>query len=57
MKELRLFDELYAAKGNDLVRTIDAIREAVSNADEPFEAVRRVTNDKKPDGLTVRIEN
>jgi predicted aminopeptidase len=57
MKDLRLFDEIYLAQGKDLVQTIGAIREAVAGADEPFEAVRSIGKDKKPDGLTARSDN
>jgi predicted aminopeptidase len=40
MKELRLFDALYQAQGNDLRKTIAVIREAVADGGEPFDAVR-----------------
>jgi predicted aminopeptidase len=40
MKNLKLFEALYHAKGDDLVATIDAIREAVQNGNEPFESVQ-----------------
>jgi predicted aminopeptidase len=52
MKDLRLFDELYSAQGNDLVQTISVIREAVAGATEPFEAVRSIGKNKNSDGLT-----
>jgi predicted aminopeptidase len=40
LKNLKLFEALYQAEGKSLVRTIDAIREAVAKGGEPFEAVQ-----------------
>ncbi|HEY7557348.1 MAG TPA: aminopeptidase [Candidatus Binatia bacterium] len=40
LKELRLFQALYEAQGEDLNKTISVIREAVADGGEPFEAVR-----------------
>jgi hypothetical protein len=40
MKELSLFEDIYNAQGQDLSKALDAIRDAVAGADEPFEAVR-----------------
>jgi hypothetical protein len=40
MKQLSLFEDIYNAQGQDLSKALDAIRDAVAGADEPFEAVR-----------------
>jgi predicted aminopeptidase len=40
LKNIKLFEALYQAEGKSLVRTIDAIREAVEKGGEPFEAVQ-----------------
>ena len=40
LKDLDLFESLYALCGDNLVRTVDALRQAVAKGDEPFEAVR-----------------
>jgi hypothetical protein len=42
LKNLKLFEALYEAEDKSLVRTIDAIREAVAKGDEPFEAVQNL---------------
>jgi len=42
LKNLRLFEALYESQGHDLVRTLDAIRAAVPNGNEPFETVQRL---------------
>jgi predicted aminopeptidase len=42
LKNLKLFEALYQAEGQSLVRTIDAIREAVAKGGEPFEAVQNL---------------
>ncbi|HSF59696.1 MAG TPA: aminopeptidase, partial [Candidatus Binatia bacterium] len=42
LKNLKLFEALYQAEGENLVRTIDAIREAVAQGGEPFEAVQKL---------------
>lgn len=39
--DLDLFESLYAANGNDLGRTVEALRSAVAKGGEPFKAVRR----------------
>jgi predicted aminopeptidase len=39
-KDLRLFEDLYDAQGQDLKKTLSAIREAVAGGSEPFDAVR-----------------
>jgi predicted aminopeptidase len=39
-KDLELFESIYESCGRNLVRTIDAIRNAVRGGGEPFEAVR-----------------
>lgn len=59
MKELRLFDELYALQGKDLLRTVNVIRKAVSGAAKPFEAVRSMRPDIniKPDGIFLRLQD
>ena len=57
MKELRLFDELYALEGKDLLQTINVIREAVTGASKPFEAVRSMGLDRKPDGIFLRLQD
>ncbi|HEY7317462.1 MAG TPA: aminopeptidase [Candidatus Binatia bacterium] len=41
LKNLKLFEALYQAEGKDLPRTIGAIKEAVANGGEPFDAVRK----------------
>lgn len=40
LKDLDLFESLYALCGDNLVRTVDALRHAVASGGEPFEAVR-----------------
>jgi predicted aminopeptidase len=57
MKDLRLFDELYAAHHNDLVQTINAIREAVASGGEPFEAVRGIKKEEKLEGILLRMQD
>lgn len=47
LKNLRLFEALYESRGRDLVRTIDAIREAVPNGNEPFETVERLVANQR----------
>jgi predicted aminopeptidase len=42
LKNLKLFEALYEAKGKNLVRAIDSIREAVAEGGEPFEAVQNL---------------
>jgi len=42
LKNLKLFEALYQAEGENLVRTIDLIREAVALGGEPFEAVQKL---------------
>jgi predicted aminopeptidase len=41
LKELRVFEDLYEALGNDLKRAIGTIQTAVRGGGEPFAAVRR----------------
>jgi predicted aminopeptidase len=57
MQDLRLFDQLYLAYGEDLAVTISAIREAVAAAGEPFEAVRTLGKYKKPNGLSAQVDD
>jgi len=40
LKDLDLFESIYESNGRSLVRTIEAIRNAVRDRDEPFEALR-----------------
>ena len=40
LRNLRLFEAVYEAKEKNLTNVIDAIREAVKEGGEPFEAVR-----------------
>jgi predicted aminopeptidase len=40
LKNLKSFEALYQAEGQNLVRVIDLIREAVAKGSEPFEAVQ-----------------
>ena len=40
LKNLRLFEAVYEAKERNLINVIDAVREAVKEGGEPFEAVR-----------------
>ena len=42
LKNLKLFEALYDAQGKNLVAAIDAIRGAVANGGEPFEAVQNL---------------
>ena len=43
LKELDLFESVYQANGKDLTHSIELIKEAVKNAEEPFAAVRELT--------------
>jgi predicted aminopeptidase len=47
LKNLRLFESLYEVEGRNLVRTIDAIREAVSKGGEPFAAIEALLEKRK----------
>jgi len=40
LKNLRLFEALYENQNHDLVRTLDAIRAAVPNGNDPFDTVQ-----------------
>ena len=40
LKNLELFEAVYEAKAKNLIKVIDAIREAVTEGGEPFDAVR-----------------
>ena len=40
LKDLDLFESIYESNGRSLVRTIEAIRNAVRDRGEPFEALR-----------------
>ncbi len=40
LKNLKLFEAIYEAREKNLIKAIDAIREAVKEGEEPFEAVR-----------------
>jgi len=40
LKNLKLFEAVYEAKEKNLIKVIDAIREAVKEDGEPFERVR-----------------
>jgi predicted aminopeptidase len=42
LKNLKLFEAIYEAKEKNLIKVIDAIREAVKEGGEPFEAVREL---------------
>jgi hypothetical protein len=44
LKNLKLFEALYESEGKNLVAAIDAIRGAVANGGEPFEAVQNLLN-------------
>ena len=44
LKNLKLFEALYESQGKNLVAAIDAIRGAVANGGEPFEAVQNLLN-------------
>ena len=46
LKNLELFEALYAAHGKNLVGTIDSIRGAAANGAEPFEAVQNLLNER-----------
>jgi predicted aminopeptidase len=46
LKNLRLFEALYKRQGCDLVRTIDAIRKAMPEGNEPFETVQSLLADQ-----------
>jgi predicted aminopeptidase len=47
LKNLRLFESLYEVEGRNLVRTIDAIREAVSKGGDPFAAIEALLEKRK----------
>jgi predicted aminopeptidase len=55
MKDLQLFEQLHLALGEDLARTIRAIRTAVNGGTEPFEAVRAIWRREKPEGWTAQV--
>jgi predicted aminopeptidase len=57
MKELRLFEEVYDAQGQDLGKAIEAIRKAVADGDEPFEAVRGITEAEPKEGILLRMQD
>jgi predicted aminopeptidase len=57
MKDLQMFERLYALEGKDLVQTIKAIREAVAGAAEPFQAVRGIINNGNAEGLFLRVQD
>jgi predicted aminopeptidase len=57
MKDLRLFDELYAFQGKDLARTIKIIREKVAGAPEPFQAVRAAISNGNVEALLLRAQD
>jgi predicted aminopeptidase len=57
MKDLRLFDELYAFQGKDLARTIKIIREKVAGAPEPFQAVRAAIGNGNVEELLLRAQD
>lgn len=44
LRELRLFESLYQAEGQSLVRVIETVREPVQAGGDPFEAVRALLN-------------
>lgn len=48
LKDLQLFESLFEFEGRDLVRTIDAMRQATANGGEPFVAVRQWIERRKP---------
>lgn len=48
LKDLQLFESLFEFEGRDLVRTIDAMRQATANGGEPFDAVRQWIERRKP---------
>jgi predicted aminopeptidase len=56
LKELRVFEDLYAALGNDLRGAINVIKTAVHEGGEPFAAVRLVLKAVKDAG-SVRTDN
>jgi predicted aminopeptidase len=46
-RNLRLFDEVYDAKGQNLVATIEVVREAVEEGGDPFERVQALVDGRK----------
>jgi len=48
LKDLQLFETLYESQGRDLVRTVDALRQATQSGGEPFEAVRKWIEQRPP---------
>ena len=42
LKDLDLFESLYASAGKDLVKTIEYLKQAAAKGGEPFEAVRQM---------------
>jgi hypothetical protein len=47
LKNLKLFEAIYEAKEKNLIKVIDAIREALKEGGEPFERVQSLL-DKQP---------
>ena len=45
---LELFESLYQAKGKDLVRLLDSIRESIKGGEAPFEAVKQLLRTHAP---------
>ena len=41
LTQIDMFESLYGANGNDLTRTVEAMRSAVAKGGDPFEAVRQ----------------
>ena len=48
LKDLELFEAIYESQGRDLVRTIDALRQATEKGGEPFEALRSWLAQRQP---------
>lgn len=48
LKDLQLFETVYDSQGRDLVRTIEMLRQATASGGDPFEAVQRWVEQRRP---------
>jgi hypothetical protein len=46
-RNLKLFEEVYQAKGQNLVATIEVVRRAVEEGGDPFERVQALVDGNK----------
>jgi len=56
LKNLKLFEAIYDAKEKNLIKAIDAIREAVNEGGEPFERIQSLL-DKRPLARAPAVSN